>query len=637
MMKQLLLLLITVLMPLVNLAQDLTGVWEAKIKTDGRAYTYSVNLSKSSVNQYTGVLFIKQTSVGRTISAGYGSTTTINIGDMFEKKPTVKAGITALFANGKLSLHVIEIFETQGNVSNWHVGDMWLDYSNAGNAAKLISMQSSNLEFTKKREEFPAEYTDYLSKQAAKFDAVAYWNAKNDNQQRSASGGSVDQNANITTNNSEQSTNLPAKKENAYTASQNVIYDHNSNSTQSASQSASLSVSPKNHFNEIKGVWEMIQNAKPVQIDNPELNNQRSRGVCMSGNCVTGHGLAVGWHRQFEGEYENGITVRGVITDYSDGVCQIKGFDGDIEINVIDGLPKLSNHKNPEMGLSLDDIIYFQNMVFKNFQHVGNSGDVLIEINDFTVSTTTHLNHETRYTIGGNVYDTRWVDKTEEHKVNGYKNIFAHNVYVRAYCKSRVSDFKLKDNSISYFDRSIVLAPDQGMVRVDFNADHNDNRRVITTDTLFNMTSDNADKKGYSEYTNYEGLYTDDVQRPTINDRHISDIEKKVNISLGDDKAKIDVQAGKYLSMTADGTVLINPVLGSCDPNGLGQNVQYSYFRDFPVGALLYRIGGGKWHVLGKQVRQQISKSGRLEFFINVGDTSASRGSFITSVSVTSN
>lgn len=90
----------------------------------------------------------------------------------------------------------------------------------------------------------------------------------------------------------------------------------------------------------------------------------------------------------------------------------------------------------------------------------------------------------------------------------------------------------------------------------------------------------------------------------------------------------IVVLRGEELHLTATGSVVLGPFVGSSGPGGISGFDNYRKNARFPLGSLIGQIGDGEWFLVGTDQTTVAAASGILKLRINDSDPDNNNGSF---------
>jgi hypothetical protein len=99
----------------------------------------------------------------------------------------------------------------------------------------------------------------------------------------------------------------------------------------------------------------------------------------------------------------------------------------------------------------------------------------------------------------------------------------------------------------------------------------------------------------------------------------------------------VQVRQGDKINVTARGTIVLGPLAGSSDPDGIGGYTAYSYVSSAPHGSLLVRLQqeqNGNWVRCGRACSFTAERDGILEFLVNDRDSANNSGSYVIQVQV---
>lgn len=113
-------------------------------------------------------------------------------------------------------------------------------------------------------------------------------------------------------------------------------------------------------------------------------------------------------------------------------------------------------------------------------------------------------------------------------------------------------------------------------------------------------------------------------------------IAKKINatsleIDSYTNSTNITVKKGNRISLKATGAIVLGVWAGSSGPGGIDGYESYSRVESLRHGALLVRIGSGKWSLVGASKTITATTTGKLEFIVNDADPSNNSGCYSVS------
>lgn len=149
--------MVLVLLSANALAQNLTGSWEGEEQFKGYSYDYSMYISKSGEDQYSGVTVARE-------KKQLGTKKVITLGNVIAKRPKVAKRFIGKLANDTLIFYEVDFVEKDASRS-WQLQGMAFVYKKEGDKEILsVAKNSSGLTLQLKKEsaEYPDDYSKYI-------------------------------------------------------------------------------------------------------------------------------------------------------------------------------------------------------------------------------------------------------------------------------------------------------------------------------------------------------------------------------------------------------------------------------------------------------------------------------------------
>jgi hypothetical protein len=90
----------------------------------------------------------------------------------------------------------------------------------------------------------------------------------------------------------------------------------------------------------------------------------------------------------------------------------------------------------------------------------------------------------------------------------------------------------------------------------------------------------------------------------------------------------LSVKKGQKINLSASGQIVLGVFAGSGGPEGIEGFKSYCIEPDFRHGALLIRVGEGKWTAVGSHSSIMADMTGTINFMVNDADPSNNSGDF---------